>query len=187
MNIFKNKLSRVKKFKIIFFIIYILVLIFIGALSYDWLPNEAPNSDVNEILSFHEECDMYNQCGEVADVWRNINTGKIYTPDDFKKHSNNETIKYFMYLLIGIIVYFLFKYYEDKLENKESIEKKKEGMLNYINNLSPHKFPNITSLLFKEKMEMVNKIYDDKEEKYIHMTNKEVIITYEELLKNKQI
>ena len=107
----------------IFWIIFITLPFFFFFLAYHWLPNESPEEGIHEILSSHEECDVYEQCGEVADAWRNIETGEIYSSSDFKKHSNIETIKMFAkfacYGLMGYLLYTVFEYFKKQKSNEE--------------------------------------------------------------------
>ncbi len=102
----------------IFWVIYIVVPIFTGVLAYNWLPNESPNEGIHEIIASHEECEPNNKCGEVADAWRNIETGRVYTPYDFEKHSKNEwykvILKFVGYGLIGFVSYFSFEYFKKR-------------------------------------------------------------------------
>lgn len=102
----------------IFWVIYITLPFFTGILAYNWLPNESPDEGIHEIIASHEECDPSNQCVEVADTWRNIETGRVYTPSDFEEHrkkeGNIQFLKFTSYGLIGFLIYSSVWYIRDK-------------------------------------------------------------------------
>lgn len=94
-----------------FWTLFILVPIFTGLLSYDWLPNEAFNDKKDEILSSHEVCrdvgEAGEDCGEMVDFWRNTQTGRVYTRQQFTAHRRAERWRMlyadFGYGLIGCL------------------------------------------------------------------------------------
>ncbi len=118
---------RIKRYQLIervFWIAYIVIPMFTGILAYNWIPNESPEEGVHEILSSHEECDVYNQCGEIADAWRNIETGKLYTPSDFEEHRKKEGGRVFLrfigYGLVGYFFFRVFNYFKKKKSLKNT-------------------------------------------------------------------
>lgn len=111
----------------IFWIAFIIFPIVTGILQYHWLPNESPMLSSGEvlkpfeILSSHEECqdsDYGNNCGTVVDVWRNTNTGQVFTKKDFQVHRINErnrmTVTWFLYGLVGCLFFAGVKHYQKK-------------------------------------------------------------------------
>jgi hypothetical protein len=111
----------------IFWISFFIFPFSTGLLAYRWLPNEAPMLADGEVLkpfqiiSSHEECnntDTGGKCGTIVDIWKNTETGNIYTKIYFKNHRINErnrmTVTWFLYGLIACIFFAWVKYYQKK-------------------------------------------------------------------------
>jgi hypothetical protein len=95
-----------------FWVLFILIPIFTGLLAYDWQPNEAYNKNEQEILSSHEVCRDVGEaedCGQMVDVWRDKQTGRIYTRQQFAAHRYAERWRMlyadFCYGLIGCLFF----------------------------------------------------------------------------------
>jgi hypothetical protein len=99
-------LNRVQ---VAFWIAYVALPIFTGWLAYRWLPNESYDQQKHELLESHEEEDGNDRTGEVADVWKDRETGKIYSREMFEQHVRQEArrmaIAWFAYGLIGCFVF----------------------------------------------------------------------------------
>lgn len=113
--------------QVVFWILFITIPFFTGILAYHWLPNEAPMLaggkvlEPYEIVSSHEEChdaQVGEDCGTVVDVWKNKNTGEVFTKADFKDHRYSErnrmAITWFCYGLIGCFFAAGVAYYQKK-------------------------------------------------------------------------
>lgn len=100
--------SKFEKIKAAFWVIYILIPIFTGWMTYQYLPNEYDERK-HELLESHSiECGTEGmQSCEVPDKWRNKITGKIYTSSQFSAHRRAEAeriaIIAFAYGLIGCL------------------------------------------------------------------------------------
>ena len=96
-----------------FWWLFFLVPLFTGILQYHWLPNESYDADRYELLSSHEVCRDEVTCGEMADVWRDKKTGKIFSRADFSIHRHEEAIRmpatWFAYGLIGCFAFGYFR------------------------------------------------------------------------------
>lgn len=110
--------------QLLFWVVFILFPLLSGLLAYHWLPNEAPMLSDGEvlkpykILASHQECNDGGDCGTVADVWLNTETGKTYSKQDFVSHRyaerNRMTVTWFLYGLIGCFFYAGISYYQKK-------------------------------------------------------------------------
>jgi len=103
----------------IFWIIFIIFPFVTGLFAYQWLPNESPYGANIKILSTYEKCHpMSDECQEVANVWMNTETGQVYTPEDFKKHGNIETLKnlfrFVVYMSLGGLAYMGFNHFKNR-------------------------------------------------------------------------
>ena len=98
--------SRVQ---VAFWVAYIVLQIFTGWLAYRWLPNESYNEHKHELIESNEEEDGNDRTGEVADVWRDRQTGQTYWREMFEQHRRDEArrvaIAWFSYGLIGCSVF----------------------------------------------------------------------------------
>ena len=83
--------SKFKKIKATFWVIYILIPLFTGWMTYQYLPNEYDEQKHDLLASHSVECgtDGMQSC-EVPDKWRNKITGKIYTSSQFATHRRAE-------------------------------------------------------------------------------------------------
>lgn len=94
-----------------FWWIFFLFPIFTGLLAYHWLPNESFDENQHIMISSHEVCDGgdVEKCGEMADEWKDRDTGKIYSRADFAIHRDSERWRmlyvWFGYGLIGCFFY----------------------------------------------------------------------------------
>jgi hypothetical protein len=78
-------------------------------LEYHWLPNESFDQELHEPLSSEQRCrtnpDEDVECVDVPNAWKDKETGKIYSADDFKQHRQHEAIRMLLpwsiYGLIG--------------------------------------------------------------------------------------
>lgn len=100
--------SRFEKIKAVFWVVYILIPIFTGWMTYQYLPNEYDERKHELLESHFVECGTEGmQSCEVPDKWRNINTGKIYTSSQFTSHRRAEAKRIafitFAYGLIGCV------------------------------------------------------------------------------------
>jgi hypothetical protein len=95
-----------------FWTIFILLPIFTGWFQYHHLPNENPYDETRfEIIKSHtvEVGPEELQSAEVADVWRDKETGKVFTWKQFSEHQSIEAQRIaetsFTYGLIGCFYY----------------------------------------------------------------------------------
>lgn len=105
----------------IFWILFAILPIFTGWLAYDWLPNEAFNERKHEMLSSHEVCHDVGEvekCGDMVDVWRDKETGRIYKRQEFATHRQAERWRMlyadFSYGLIGCLFFSFGRWREDR-------------------------------------------------------------------------
>jgi hypothetical protein len=78
-------------------------------LAYHGLPRESFDQEAGEPISSHQVSrtlpDEDVECAVVPDVWRDKETGKVYSGDDFKRHRLHEAIRLLLpwsiYGLIG--------------------------------------------------------------------------------------
>lgn len=100
--------SKLEKIKAAFWVIYILIPIFTGWMTYQYLPNEYDERKHELLESHHVECGTEGmQSCVVPDKWRNKISGKIYTSSQFASHRRAEAeriaIITFAYGLIGCL------------------------------------------------------------------------------------
>lgn len=175
-------LSTIEK---IFWVVYIAAPIFTGILSYNWLSNESPEEGTHEILTSYTECDIYEQCAEIPDSWRNIKTGNVYTHYDFEKHKKGEgnklALKFIGYGLVGYIFYYIFRFFRDKERSINDVKLRKLMTLGYIKGLNPKDFPNISIL---SNDDILNMIENMQESKY-DLSLKDKVKIYEQILANE--
>lgn len=100
--------SKFEKVQSAFWIIYILIPMFSGWMAYQYLPGEYDERK-HELLESHSiECGTEGmQSCEVADKWRDNNTGEIYIASQFTSHRRAEAARIstitFAYGLIGCL------------------------------------------------------------------------------------
>jgi hypothetical protein len=78
-------------------------------LEYHWLPNESFDEHLHESVSPNLRCrtlpDEDVECADALDVWKDKETGRVYSKDDFKQHRRHEAIRMLLpwsiYGLIG--------------------------------------------------------------------------------------
>jgi len=104
------KESTFSKIEGVFWVAYILLPIFTGWLAIQPLPNEYDESK-HELLKSHAvECGPEGLLScEAPDVWRDKETGKIYTSEQFTEYHRHEGtrigITAFSYGLIGCLFF----------------------------------------------------------------------------------
>ena len=108
-----------KKMRTIFWWAFLLVPLFTGILAYNWLPNKSYDPDRDEMLSSHEVCQSDpGPCGDMADVWRDKKTGRIFSRAQFAAHRHQEATRMavasFAYGLIGCFAFAYFRRHQDK-------------------------------------------------------------------------
>ena len=104
----------VRKAELLFWVAYILLPIFTGGWQgYNWLPDEFYRPEAHTLISSHEVCDEWVRCADRADVWKDKETGEIYTPDDFAKHRHTEAFRmalaWFVYGAVGCFAFAYFR------------------------------------------------------------------------------
>jgi len=96
--------STFSRLQVGFWISFLVLPIFTGLLSYHWLPNEYYDQRKHELLESHVE-ERGGRTGEVHDLWRDKQTGKLFSPADFTIHRQNESWRmaavWFGYGLVG--------------------------------------------------------------------------------------
>ena len=110
-NLSLHTLLDSRRIRITLWIIYFLFPLFSGISQYNWLPDESYDEKIHELISSHEDCEDFRPCVDRPEVWRNLKTGKILTPEEFSWHRNAESIRmactYFAYGIIGCFFFAL--------------------------------------------------------------------------------
>jgi hypothetical protein len=100
--------STFQKAQVSFWIAFVAVPLFTGLLAYHWLPNEGFDKERHESLESHEVSDG-DRIGDVVDVWRDRQSGRIFSRVDFATHKRRESkrmaVAWFLYGLIGSFVF----------------------------------------------------------------------------------
>jgi hypothetical protein len=110
-----------EKAEIVAWLVYILVgvvCLLTGVLGYNYLPDQRYDEGKHELLESHldspDEGPRSGQAYEIPDKWQNVETGKVFTPDQFAAHSRSEArrlgIAIFAYGLIGCLLYGYIRY-----------------------------------------------------------------------------
>ena len=89
---------------------YVLLPLFTGFLSYDWLPDESYDERKHELLtSYTVDTNPVGGSEEAPREWRSKTSGETYSRDTFSKHRHSEAIRVsvstFLYGLIGCFVF----------------------------------------------------------------------------------
>lgn len=97
-----------EKLKVVFWVGFALLPLFTGILAYHWLPNESYNPTKHELIESHTDSDG-TTVGELADVWVNKASGKVYSRAGFASHREHEeqrlVIVNFLYGFIGCLFF----------------------------------------------------------------------------------
>ena len=106
--------SLPQKIEALFWIFYLLFPILSGYWqAYDWLPHESYTFGSHTLVASHEVCDD-TRCGDVADMWKDKETGEFYTREDFADHRHSEALRMAVtWFVYGVIGCFAFAYFRD--------------------------------------------------------------------------
>lgn len=77
-------------------------------IAYRWFPDESFDAERHEMLASHEVCHGDpEQCGDMADIWKDKRTGKVFARAGFTEHRQREARRmmfaWFSYGLIGCL------------------------------------------------------------------------------------
>lgn len=105
--------SVARKAELLFWLAFILLPFFTGGWQgYHWLPHESYEFGDHVLLGSHEVCDE-TRCADKADIWKDKETGEIYTPDDFAEHRHTEAFRmalaWFVYGAVGCLAFAYFR------------------------------------------------------------------------------
>jgi len=99
-----------RKLEKYFWLAYILLPLFTGFLSYNWLPNESFDEKKHEQLASRiVDTNPVGGSEEVANAWQSKTSGRIYSRETFAKHRHTEAVRMsvitFLYGLIGCLFF----------------------------------------------------------------------------------
>lgn len=103
-----------RKAEIFFWLAYILLPFLTGGWqAYHWLPKESYEFGNFELLGSHQVCDSDGRCGDMADSWKDKETGEVYRREDFSYHRHSEAFRialtWFVYGAIGCFAFAYFR------------------------------------------------------------------------------